>query len=227
MKKQFRTITHDRDTLAERIDSDRARQAKINDNHEATVAALQEDIRKLQATIARLELAQGHPPLAPRSSEHIPRPRSPVRRVSPLPRRQFSRSRSPAENEDFKRSRRSVDARPEFIEIVMGPVLFVGSLAPRQLFEMHLQTALPHHPSLGRYDVYRTGDYLRVSGLSSQDAQALIRAWSTHTVAGYKDVNMNEARGEEPNRKASGSKSRHGGNSGGSGYRPRRSYPSR
>ncbi|KAJ6460290.1 hypothetical protein C8R45DRAFT_1180455 [Mycena sanguinolenta] len=74
MKKQFRTITHDRDTLAERIDSDRARQAKINDNHEATVAALQEDIRKLQATIARLELAQGHPPLAPRSSEHIPPP---------------------------------------------------------------------------------------------------------------------------------------------------------
>ncbi|KAF7341493.1 hypothetical protein MVEN_01886700 [Mycena venus] len=239
MKKQFTSITQDRDILARRIESDRTDQAKINRVHEATVAGLQDDIRKLQATIARLELSAAHAPLAPRSSEpsHF-HTRSPPRQVSPLPRRRYSRSRSPGEpHGDSKRSRSSVEARSELVEIVMGPISLALSLPSRELFELHLRTALPNHPSLGQCDVHRSGEYLHIRGLPSGEAHALTRAWDKQTVVGYKNFMMTIAR-DGPNRNAnvngtaSGSTRRlqsnsHARRNGGGGGAPRRSYPSR
>ncbi|KAJ7841018.1 hypothetical protein B0H13DRAFT_1910430 [Mycena leptocephala] len=50
MKKQFATITKDRDTLADRIESDRPEQVKINRAHDADAAGLRDEIQMLKVT---------------------------------------------------------------------------------------------------------------------------------------------------------------------------------
>ncbi|KAJ6495228.1 hypothetical protein C8R45DRAFT_1212081 [Mycena sanguinolenta] len=155
--------------LAQRIDSDKTEQSKINCAHDATVAALQDDIRQLQATVARLEI-RTRAPLTPRASD--PRTHSPTRRVSPLPRHLRSRSRSPAEpRADFKRS------RPELAESRMGPISMHLSMASRDSFHTYLDSPNP-------------GNYIIVEWVSMENARALARAWNAHTVAGYKDIKM-------------------------------------
>ncbi|KAJ6491062.1 hypothetical protein C8R45DRAFT_1138095 [Mycena sanguinolenta] len=181
-KEQFMAITQDRDTLAQRIDSDKTEQLKINRAHDATVVALQDDIRQLQATIARLEITT-RAPLAPRASDP-PRTRSPSRRVSPLPRCLRSRSRSPTEpHADFKRS------CPELAEIRMGPIPMHLSMGSRDSFHTYLDTALPICPPLGQYEVHRSGNYIIVEGVLMENACTLARTWNAHTVNSF-DLRM-------------------------------------
>ncbi|KAK7006548.1 hypothetical protein R3P38DRAFT_3601114 [Favolaschia claudopus] len=162
------------------------------------MAGIRADVDQIKAALARLELAVIPPPLPPR----VP---SPTRRVSPLPRRALSpsrpRSRSPQPG--FKRSR---PATADSGDIDFGPVSrdLTDHLSARSVFELHLATALPQHPALGAFEIERKDDVLRISGLPSGVATALVRAWGDHSVEGYKFIKMKFVGGDAGNKGTSG-----------------------
>ncbi|KAK6991877.1 hypothetical protein R3P38DRAFT_2803566 [Favolaschia claudopus] len=77
-------------------------------------------------------------------------------------------------------------------------------LSARSVFELHLATALPQHPSLGAFEIERKNDVLRISGLPSGVAAALVRAWGDHSVEGYKFIKMKFVGGDAGNNGTSG-----------------------
>ncbi|KAJ7502338.1 hypothetical protein B0H11DRAFT_1990105 [Mycena galericulata] len=238
MKQQFATITKDRDTLADRIETDKADQTQANRAHAAVIAGMQNDIRMLQATISRLELTGGTlaAPLSARHQDLLnSHTRSRSRSRSPLPRHPHSRSRSPREfGGDYKRPRHNTDVHSAPVKLVVGPIMLATTLSPYELFDLHLRTAIPAHPRPGNSNVERMGQYLHIRGPSMAEAQALIRAWNEQTVGGYKEVKIalvgegnlggNNATGNGGARRPKNNRdaSRGGGSNGGP---PRRSYP--
>ncbi|KAK6966884.1 hypothetical protein R3P38DRAFT_3245194 [Favolaschia claudopus] len=179
-QEQFAKARKERQELAERVESDYKNQRRDKRDYDEKMAGIRADVDQIKAALARLELAVIPPPLPPR----VP---SPTRRVSPLPRRALSssrpRSRSPQPG--FKRSR---PATADSGDIDFGPVSrdLTDHLSARSVFELHLATALPQHPALGAFEIERKDDVLRISGLPSGVATALVRAWGDHSVEGYK-----------------------------------------
>ncbi|KAK6992438.1 hypothetical protein R3P38DRAFT_3225833 [Favolaschia claudopus] len=91
-------------------------------------------------------------------------------------------------------------------DIDFGPVSrdLTDHLSARSVFELHLATALPQHPSLGAFEIERKNDVLRISGLPSGVAAALVRAWGDHSVEGYKFIKMKFVGGDAGNNGTSG-----------------------
>ncbi|KAK6988608.1 hypothetical protein R3P38DRAFT_3409360 [Favolaschia claudopus] len=197
-QEQFAKARKERQELADRVESDYKNQRRDKRDYDEKMAGIRADVDQIKAALARLELAVIPPPLPPR----VP---SPTRRVSPLPRRALSpsrpRSRSPQPG--FKRSR---PATADSGDIDFGPVSrdLTDHLSARSVFELHLATALPQHPSLGAFEIERKNDVLRISGLPSGVATALVRAWGDHSVEGYKFIKMKFVGGDAGNNSASG-----------------------
>ncbi|KAJ6537549.1 hypothetical protein DFH09DRAFT_1400332 [Mycena vulgaris] len=162
---QFTTVQADRDALYKAIRTLSADQAKINRQHAKNTTNLEDTVRALEATVARLELE----PKAP-----LPHFHHPTRRV-------HSRSRSP--DDAIAKRPRATPAAEDAPFVVMGPVKIQGSLTPLETFKFYMDAVLPSYvlPEQKCFEVtldpMQVG-HLRIKMISAPDARALALAWT-------------------------------------------------
>ncbi|KAJ7148148.1 hypothetical protein C8R43DRAFT_952753 [Mycena crocata] len=223
IKRQFDTITKDRNVLFTHIKANAKEQAQVNLMREKADAKAQVELRELKATIARLELSILAAPLPP-----PPRSRSrSLSRSRPLPRRTHLPSRSPSRDsrrprlhgpesdgnrEALMRQIPNIDTR---VTIVLGPVKFGLVEQPLGTFDMIMATAIPNFDLPVPYDVSWQGQYLHVIVRTKPAAWDLMDAWKKHTVDGYKGIKISIAR--EDHGESASALSRHDANTSASG----------
>ncbi|KAF8186210.1 hypothetical protein K438DRAFT_1836202 [Mycena galopus ATCC 62051] len=178
----FADITSDRDVLNRKISRYADQLAALEARHQLELESVQNSLRAVEATIARLELGLA-PRLRMRSRSprralstsnvnqplhRLPRPRSPIPRAL--------RARSPApEMPAAKRARNS----PSFITV--GPFA-ASNLSPTELFKSLLSRNIPTFTFTEGYTVELDRQYsfhLRVTLFSAADMDALLYMWGT------------------------------------------------
>ncbi|KAJ6558796.1 hypothetical protein DFH09DRAFT_1083892 [Mycena vulgaris] len=127
---QFKTIRADRDVLNKKLDAQATAQKKVNKEHAKITSELLETIRRLEETMARIELS-------PATHAFIPRDRSPspASRVHP-------RSLSPEQSiSNYKRAR-SIPVIEVSPYVVMGPVIINSAMTPLETLQFYMHSAL-------------------------------------------------------------------------------------
>ncbi|KAK7013985.1 hypothetical protein R3P38DRAFT_2545769 [Favolaschia claudopus] len=201
LEQQFHIVRGKHEDLRSMVRSHDEAISKAGKRNEQVYADIQTAIRRLESSVARLQLT---PSTAPPPAGSRSRARSPP----PLP----SLTRRASSPEIFTKAKRF---RAEETYVLMGPIASSNSLPPLEILRVYLGANLPTYalPNTSSvhvtWDSYRT-DYLRIV-MNASEVRALKTTWDTKSI-NQGSIRMSAHGLDEASGSTSG---RNGGNLGG------------